>query len=208
MILNKKKQVAIFGGSFNPIHNGHLSLCEQVQKQYHFDKILLIPTNIPPHKSSESLASNQDRINMLQIATSSIDYIEVSDIEYKLQGKSYTYNTVMALKEIYNDCEFSLIIGSDMLRIFKQWYCYEKLLDEVNLIVGAREQNDYQELKDLKKQDFGDIGISEKVKIIKLDVYEMSSTQIRNAVKNDMPIDDCVAKETSDYIKQHKLYKN
>ncbi|MEG2428866.1 MAG: nicotinate-nucleotide adenylyltransferase, partial [Oscillospiraceae bacterium] len=115
-------KIGIFGGSFNPIHNGHLNLCYQCNKIFNFDEILLIPTNIPPHKSNAQFISNSHRINMINLAIENQALIKSSEIEFQLGGTSYTYNTIIALKKIYPiDTEFYFLIGSDMLEIFDKW---------------------------------------------------------------------------------------
>ena len=133
-------RIALFGGTFNPVHNGHINLCLECHKKLNFDKILLIPDNIPPHKSSDDLAGNAHRLNMLKIAAKENELFEVCDIEYKLKGTSYTVNTIAELKKIYKEDELFLIIGSDMLFMFDRWFCYEKILKSVTLVAGARKK--------------------------------------------------------------------
>lgn len=197
------RKIAVFGGTFNPVHNGHIHLCLQCQKQFHFDKILLIPTNIPPHKSAVDLASNEDRLEMLRLATKDNPLFSVSDIEYRLSGTSYTYHTIRQLKKEYQNDTFYLIVGSDMLRMFDKWYRYGDLLDEVTLIAGAREQNEYNELIELKRQNFSN---SDKIQIINIEIVELSSTQIRKNVLENQSIERLVHPNVLKYIESHQLY--
>lgn len=198
------KKIAIFGGTFNPIHNGHLHLCDEMQKKFHFDKILLIPTNIPPHKECNELASNSDRLKMLKLATQNNPLYEVSDIEYRLQGTSYTYHTIQALKQEYKNCEFYLIIGSDMLRIFDKWYRYRDILSEVTVVAGAREEQEWNELIMLKNEKFQN---TNKIEIVDISVFPKSSTEIRNAIKNNGDIEGSVPLSVLSYIYAHNLYR-
>ncbi len=204
MNLNKMK-IAIFGGTFNPVHNGHLHFCEQCQSICHFDKILLVPTNIPPHKPSKSLVSNEDRLNMLKLATKNNSLIEVSDIEYTLGGTSYTYNTIKAIEKIYNNSELFLLIGSDMFRIFDTWYNYNEILNSVTVVVGARETSEYEQLIQLKQTKFLS---NDKIHIVNIDVYEMSSTEIRQAILNKLSIENYLNPNVLSYIKKYNLYMN
>ncbi|WMJ23679.1 nicotinate (nicotinamide) nucleotide adenylyltransferase [Paludicola sp. MB14-C6] len=198
------KKIAIFGGTFNPVHNGHLHLCNEMQLRFHFDKILLIPTNIPPHKKCMNLASNEERYTMLQLATNGNPLYEISDIEFRLKGKSYTYNTIQALKKDYHDCEFYLLIGSDMLKIFDQWYRYQDILKEVTVIVGAREQSEYQELIKMKKDKFQE---TDKLQIIDISVLPKSSTEIREAIQNKLDLSNSLSPSVLAYIQSHNLYQ-
>lgn len=199
----KLQKIAIFGGSFNPIHNGHINLCMQCQTQMGFDKILLIPTNIPPHKTSKELASNNDRLTMLRLAVSNDPLFEISDIEFRLSGVSYTYNTILALEKEYKNSEFYLIIGSDMLEMFHKWYCYRELLEKVTLVVGARKKNEFLTLQKIKEEAFSS---SEKIQILNISVVDVSSTQLRQAIKNGDNPKDYLNQQVYDYIKAKNLY--
>lgn len=198
------KKIAIFGGTFNPVHNGHLHLCNEIQQKFHFDKILLIPTNIPPHKECVNLASNEDRFAMLQLAVDSNPLYEISDIEFRLEGKSYTYNTIQALKQEYEDSEFYMIIGSDMLRIFDQWYRYEDILDEVTVVVGARENQEYHQLIAFKKDKYQN---TNKIEIVDISIFPKSSTEIREAIAQNLNLDNSIPSSVLSYINSHNLYQ-
>lgn len=193
----------MFGGSFNPVHNGHINICEWCQEEYNFDEVLLIPTNIPPHKVANDMASGQDRINMLKLATYGLDYVTISDIELLETGVSYTYLTIDKLKQIYKNDALYLIIGSDMLFMFDKWVNYEQILENVTLITGARHENEYQKLLD-KKDSFGKY--KDKIDIINLDIKDISSTDIREIIKSNILIEEKISIEVFDYIKEKNLY--
>ena len=198
------KKIAIFGGSFNPVHNGHMSLCRKCISDFGFDKVLMIPTNIPPHKSAAGLASNEDRFNMLKIATKNDASIEVSDIEYRLGDKSYTINTIEEVEKEYKAYDLYLIVGSDMFKIFDQWREYKKILSKVTLLVGARSDNDEKELNSIKDRftEFYD-----KINIVKLDIIDLSSTQIRNAVFEHKDVSAYLPDGVYEYISEKGLYR-
>ena len=107
-IMADKLKIGIFGGAFNPVHNGHLNLAKHYLDELGLDKILFIPTNIPPHKSNEDFAGRKDRFNMLRLAIKPYDKFEVSDIEFKRGGKSYTYDTLLELKKYIKMQSFTL----------------------------------------------------------------------------------------------------
>ena len=99
--------VAIFGGTFNPIHSGHREIINHLSNTPNVDKVIIIPTKIPPHKETDILADSQDRLNMCSIIASKYNNVEVSDIELLRYGKSYTIDTILTLQEEYNDQKFT-----------------------------------------------------------------------------------------------------
>ena len=197
-------RIAMFGGTFNPIHNGHINLCKECQDLYKFDQVLLIPTNLPPHKNTVGLASNKDRYSMLMLAVEALEDFHVSDIEYQLGQKSYTIHTIVALKKKYPKAQLYLIMGSDMLGTFKEWYRYEEILEQVTLIVGARHEAEYAQLLKLKEQ-FGDW--SDKIEVISLYVLEISSTAIRQSIAQGEDVRKSINPKVADYIMEHNLYQ-
>lgn len=197
-------KIGILGGSFNPIHNGHLNLCNQCNELFNFDEILLIPTNIPPHKSNNNFISNSHRINMINLAIQGNDLIKSSEIEFELGGVSFTHNTVIALKKTYPpNAEFYFIIGSDMFKIFDKWYKYKELLKMIKIVVGARKNEEYNELTKIKSEKYSD---DENIIVMNIDVYEMSSTSIREKIKSNKSIDGLLPINVTKYIQQNNLY--
>lgn len=196
-------KLGIFGGAFNPVHNGHISLCKQCGQLLGLDKILLVPSNLSPHKQNDQLVSFDHRFNMLKLATKGDNLLEVSDIEYRLGGTSYTYNTIMSIKQEFIDNELYLIIGSDMLKIFHEWYNCCEILEQVTLVVGARNYNEQQEIFNILKNKFSD---SDKIKIASIDITVMSSTQIRNCILTNSSMKEFVNPLVYEYIKANNLY--
>lgn len=203
---DKALRMGIFGGSFNPVHKGHISLCVQCCEILRLDKALLIPANIPPHKSSDELCSNHDRYEMLKLSVMGCPKLEVCDIEYRMSGTSYTYHTITQLKKIYPNADFFFIAGADMLEIFDKWYRCNDLLNAFTLVIGARDNdlNSYERLLDLKKNKYGN---SNKIQIVNIKTTELSSTLVRNEIRNNKPIEQLVGSAVAKYIYQHGLYK-
>ena len=131
-------KIGVFGGTFNPIHNGHLNLISSFQKEFEFDEILLIPTNVPPHKQANNIVEKEHRIEMCRLAIEDISNASVNEIEFERAEKSYTYVTLSQLKQEYNDAKFYLIMGSDMFLSLKTWYKYDELK---KIAVSQRENN-------------------------------------------------------------------
>ena len=142
-------KIAMFGGSFNPIHNGHIMLANAFQKELSLDKVLIIPTYIPPHKQRDYSVSPQQKLEMCRLAVKDMPFAEVSDIEIKRQGASYTYMTLQELRKIYPHDELYLITGADMFMTIHQWKNPE-IIFALATICGVPRNDD--DISDLEKQ--------------------------------------------------------
>ena len=141
-------KIAIYGGSFNPPHLGHLEAAKTVCAELEPDKLLIIPDNIPPHKAMDpGSPTAEERLALCRIAFRSIPGAEISDMEIRRRGKSYTAHTVRELRGRYPDDELFLVVGSDMLLSFEEWYEFEYLLSECTLAVVSREEDDLDALR-------------------------------------------------------------
>lgn len=197
-------KVAVFGGTFNPVHKAHLKIANEFVSLLALDKVLIIPTFIPPHKNSSELADGVHRLNMCKLVFTD-EKFQVSDIEIKRKGKSYSYDTLCELKRLYPEDAIYFIIGSDMLLSFDKWYRYEDILRVCTLCVMTRENEISKEklleyAKNILKLSENEIVISNS------EAYEMSSTQIREKIKRNEDLSDFLTKETENYIRENKLY--
>lgn len=193
------KKTGIFGGAFNPVHNGHVRLAEEAVKQLKLRRLLIIPTFVSPHKHTD-LLPYEDRAEMCRRAFGHIPGAEVSDIEVRLGGTSYSINTVRALRELYPDEQFFLLIGSDMLFSFDKWYKYESLLKETRVCAVARDSDSLSDMMEYAN----DIG---RIKVLPTQAVTMSSTEVRNAVANGGDISGMVPAGVAEYIRENGLYK-
>ena len=189
-------KLCVFQGTFNPVHNAHIRVVKYVLEKYNFDKLLVIPAYKPPHKDYNSDLSLH-RLNMARIAFENIENAEVSDIEYRKEGISYTYLTICELYEKYNaEDKIYFIIGTDAFDKIESWYQADKLKKLVKFIVFERENNfnplRYNYLRD-KGYDFI---------IENLEYSDISSTDIRKHLKNN-----CVPNKVKEYIVKNGLYK-
>lgn len=174
------EKIAIYGGSFDPPHKGHRLLAENLAGFCGVDKVLVIPTAMSPFKNSSG-ATPQDRLEMCKTAFHG-ELFEISDIEIKRGGKSYTIDTVKQVKELYPDSELYLFMGDDMLLSFKQWYKYEEILSLCTLVAACRTH----EIELLGKMQEYAMSLpcgEEKVIICACEPFEVSSTQIRAGLK-------------------------
>ncbi|MGN0521567.1 MAG: nicotinate (nicotinamide) nucleotide adenylyltransferase [Eubacterium sp.] len=197
--------IGIYGGAFNPVHNGHINLAEKAIELLSLEKLLFIPTAIPPHKSGADFASQQDRYNMLTLAADGIDNSEISCIEFERQGKSYTFDTLMELKKIYPDDKLFLIIGADQFLTFHLWYRSRDILSMVTLCAAARENDSERALmlEYAKKLD----GLGENnFYLLDFPALKVSSSDIRKMVRNNEDITEFVPDKVCKYIFEKGLY--
>ncbi len=197
-------RIGIFGGTFNPIHLGHVRLAEHYIKELQLDKLLIIPTKVPPHKLARNLASSKDRMEMCRLALSHCPQVEVSDIELHRPGRSYTVDTIRQLRKIYPHDKFFMLVGGDMFRSFNRWYCFDEILLNCTLCTAARERNEYQELlrsKIILSQ------YSENLQILDVPVLELSSTEIRERLQKKESCEGLLSPQVEEYIHAHYLYE-
>ncbi len=195
-------KIGIFGGSFNPIHNGHVHLAENTKKNLGLDKIIFVPSRISPHKSSSAYVSGEHRINMLKIALSGKDYFEISDYELQYERVSYSIYTVMHFRRIFPDDELYLLIGSDMFMSFDKWYCFKNIMSLVTLAVTSREDGDLYNLekKASELERFG------KIIINKTSPFPLSSSEIRKKIMKNENCTCYLNKNVVKYITSNNLY--
>lgn len=193
-------RLCIFSGTFNPIHKAHLKMAEYVLSNYGFDKILFIPAYKPPHKNYDTTMCAH-RFNMVKLAVKNNPHFEISDIEYKNEGKSYSYLTALELYKQYNiDGKINFIIGTDAFKQIETWYETGKFKKLVDFIVFIRE-NENVNLDYLKDKGYN-------FEIAQMPFTDISSTDLRERTATGKPIDNLVTKEVEDYIHKHGLYKN
>jgi nicotinate-nucleotide adenylyltransferase len=192
------KKVAIYGGSFNPIHVGHLITAGYVREICGLDKIIFIPCYISPHKTDTTPVDGQKRLDMVKAAIAHIPHFGVSDYELKKGGVSYTIDTVKYLKKKYDQVE--LIIGYDNLLVFDKWKNPDELVSHVNLIVLKRSTDTQKGLKKNKYFQFANI--------INTPIIDVSSSEIRDRIKKRKSIDYLVPEQVKKYIVLHKLYRD
>jgi nicotinate-nucleotide adenylyltransferase len=131
-------KLAVFGGSFNPPHIGHLIVLESVRDQLQFEKVLLIPSAEPPNKPAPTLAAPPHRLEMTRLAVEGKAEYEVSDIEIRRRGISYTVDTIKEISALYRGSSISLIIGADNLLEFETWKSPSEILSRADLVVMSR----------------------------------------------------------------------
>ncbi len=196
-------RIGIYGGTFNPPHRGHKNLALQMKRAARLDRIMIIPTGTPPHKTGEQLASSEHRMKMCELMFSE-DFFFVSDIEIKRQGKSYTYDTLCRLKEEFSGDELFLIMGSDMLLSFHRWYNYREILSLVTLCVATREDEiTCGALSDYARDT---LGLEDDIVLADIEPVECSSTEVRELIENGLDARKLTSAALFDYMRLHLLY--
>ena len=182
-------RIAIYGGSFNPPHIGHAEAARAAYKALKPDKFLIIPTNTPPHKELEANSpSPEQRLEFCRLAFGDIPGAEVSDMELRREGKSYTADTVDALMEQYPGAEICIVMGTDMFLSFRSWYRWQHMLEKCTLAVLSREDFDRREIESFKAELETENGA--KVILIPHLPLPMSSTEIRERLRRGLGSDD------------------
>lgn len=196
--------IAIYGGSFNPPHLGHHEAAKTAAAALKPDRFLIIPDNIPPHKEMcAGSPSAEERFEMCRIAFADIENAELCDMELRREGRSYTYQTIEALREDYPNDELTLIVGTDMFESFDTWRNAEYLMRECTIAALTRENGDDTKL--YEKAEFLARNYGAKVELIPHRPLPMSSSEIRDGLKN-RACADRLSDELYSFIIKHRFY--
>jgi nicotinate-nucleotide adenylyltransferase len=207
--MKKKIKIGIMGGTFNPIHHGHLVAAEEALSQFKLDRVIFIPTGDPPHKNANEESITEHRYLMTVIATSSNNNFFVSRIEIDRKGKSYTVDTVRELKKsLGEDTDLYFITGADAILEILTWKKTEEILKLCSFIAATRPGYNISKIQDLKEKLFDKARENvEKIFVMEVPALAISSTDIRRRVKEKRPVDYLVPEGVSNYILKHGLYK-
>lgn len=202
--------IGIMGGTFNPIHLGHVKLAQAAFEQYNLDKVIFIPSSEPPHKKNEAIVSGLHRLNMVKLAIQDFSYFETSDMELNREGYTYTYDTLKELHGQNTQDEIYFIIGADSLFNFEKWNHPDEIVKMCILLVADRD--DIPIDKFVNQIDYLKEKYQADIRILKTPMMDISSTQIRNAMSDNI-IDNAdninlnlIDKNVIDYISQNRLY--
>ena len=195
-------RIGLFGGSFNPPHRGHLHLAESVHEALGLNEVWLIPSKISPHRSMAAYAPERDRFEMCRLAAEEYPWLRAEDYELRQEQVSYTFYTVEHFTEERPEDEFFLLMGSDMLLSFTTWHRWQEILQRVTLAGIAREEGEYERLE-AAAEELRQYG---RIEIVHVDSFTVSSTKIRELVKNSQDCSCYLPKKIVQYIRMQKLY--
>lgn len=195
-------RIAMFGGSFNPMHKGHIEIVQAVRERFSLDRVLIMVANDPPHKQIADGVSAAHRLEMTRIALEGIDGLEACDLELRRPGKSYTVDTLGELRELYPDAELYCMVGADMLLTLDTWHNAPELFKRAKFIaVGRPDSGGMEAAAEKFRREYGaDIAISG------ITGPDISSTMVRNAVENGQDISPLVTDGVAEYIYRHGFY--
>lgn len=198
------KRMGILGGTFDPIHTGHLHMVEAIFSQLELEQIIFIPAYVAPHKQGLDFAPAADRYTMTQLAVQGFSHFTVSDMELKRTGVSYTVDTLRELHEIYPKHELFFIIGADSVEQLHTWTSIYEMF-ELATFVGAGRPG-YDGVLEKVEAQLGKQAM-EHIKLLDTPKYDISSTEIRRRIREGKTLDGFVPKVVEKYIYEHGLYQ-
>ena len=199
------QRIGIFGGTFNPPHKGHTYIAREAKRLANLDRMIFIPCYVPPHKEVWGKVSPEHRFNMTSIAIARFPEFEISDIEIKAGGKSYTAKTLEKLKEIYPDDQLCFVVGGDSLRDMESWYHPEQIFAQARIIAFARDEMDRARLcecGEYYKKKYG-----AEVEVIDVTPFDVSSSQIRDMIGSGLDVSHLVDSDVMEYIRENGIFK-
>lgn len=200
-------RLGVFGGSFNPVHLGHLILAEQCREQTGLDRVLFVPAARPPHKRDQEMAPFERRAEMLALALAGNAAFAVSDIEKDRPGPSYTADTLSDLQERHADAELLLVMGGDMVVDFPSWHQPQRIAELATLLIAGRPGWQLPDVAEMERE----LGLAEgkHIRFVKVEspLIGISSTEIRRRVAEGRSIRYLVPRAVEVYIQDKKLYR-
>jgi len=217
----RKDRIGVFGGTFNPIHNGHVKAALQVQKTFLLDKVLVIPSYIPPHKGIPNVAPPEHRLQMIKLAVASYPRFIPSSVEIEAKGKSYSILTLKKLRHQFPGTLMFFILGIDAFLEIDTWREYEKVLEQCHFIVISRPGYSLHDAKKLLGGKYKGrmiqvsgaaelsemMGLPSKIYLMSIDALDIASKDIRRMVRKGESITGLVAEDVKEYIHRHNLYQ-
>jgi nicotinate-nucleotide adenylyltransferase len=197
-----EQKVGILGGTFDPIHNGHLLVAEYAAYEFDLEEVLFIPAGDPPHKQGQEITNTDDRYLMTLLATIHNPKFSVSRLEIEKKGLSYTLDTVRELKSSQPKTKFYFITGADSILEISTWKQPQKLLSEIEFIAASRPGYSLSEMDEELYNDYKD-----QIHPLEVPRLDISSTEIRRRVRRGEPIKYQLPEEVEIYIKKHGLYQ-
>ena len=215
-----KRRIGLFGGTFDPIHNGHVKAAESVQDIFSFDRILFIPSYIPPHKESGNVASAAHRLKMVELALTSFERFSPSSIEIDARGTSYSIVTLSRIKKMFPETDIFFLLGVDAFLEIETWKDYKDVLEQCSFIVMSRPGYCLDDAKGILAEKYNQrmVEFSEpiredkkgffdhKIYLLSIQTMDVSSSEVRERVGKNHSIVGMVPESVENYIKERRLY--
>ncbi len=198
------KQIGLFGGSFNPIHIGHLWIAESTRDAFHLDKVIYIPAGKNPYKSYETEDERYHRYKMVQLAIGSNPHFDISDIEINKKGTTYTIDTIHHFKKKFPDSQLYFITGSDLMFQINLWKEAQTLMESIEIVTAVRPGYADKELE--LQIDFLTRNYQAKIHLFHTPELDISSSEIRNRISKGMTNRYLLPEKVEAYIAENRLY--
>ncbi len=200
------KKIGIMGGTFNPIHFGHLFLAEYAYEQIGFDKVLFMPSKNPPHKAKPEEVTDQQRVDMVKLATYNNPHFELSTMELQREGFTYTADTLTLLKENYPNTEFYFIVGTDSLFMMEKWKNPQTIFDLCIVVVAGRDNANQEEINE--HASYLENKFNARIMQIDMPTIQLASGVIRERIASKQSIRYYVPEAVIEYINKYNLYSD
>ncbi len=201
------EQIGLFGGTFNPVHVGHLKVARAAVDQLRLEELRLIPSAMPPHKTPADLAPGEHRLAMCRLAVRGEPRLSVDDVELRAGGRSYTVETLRTLRSERPGAELVLLIGADMLRELHRWHRAREILEMARVVTARRPDVSLGRLEALRRE-LGDESADRLLRdVLETPLVDVSSTEVRRRARAGEPIEPLVPETVARYIHEHNLYR-
>ena len=198
------KKVGIMGGTFNPVHYGHLFLAEVAYEQLGLDQILFMPSKNPPHKEKPKDVTGQQRVDMLKLAIQDNPHFQLSLVELEREGMTYTADTLSILAQTHPDTQYYFIVGADSLLAMQQWWNPQTVFDNCIVVAACRDFVDKEQLQQHAK--YLENNFKAKIIIIDMPTIQIASSDIRERLAQDKSVRYYIPTAVYDYINKKELY--
>jgi nicotinate-nucleotide adenylyltransferase len=198
----QRQRIGVLGGTFDPVHNGHLHIGDALRTALDLDGVLWVPAGRPPHKSDQIVSSDKDRLAMLDLALAGSAIDEISTIDINRSGPSYTADTLEILTERFPTARLFFLMGEDSLRDLSTWHHPERILRVAELAVAGRPGVE----TDLQSLEFQVPGVRKRVHVVPTEEMAISSSDIRRRVRENQSIRGLVPASVEAYVQNHGLY--
>ena len=199
-----REKILLFGGSFDPVHKGHVEILKEVYLKLGFDRAIVIPAAKSPFKQGSTVATQGQRYDMLKLAFNGLLWCEVSDIEFNMPQPSYTVNTLEKLTALHPNWDLHWLCGSDILSDLHKWYCIDRILELVTLVTVCRPGSGEPKFDIIEKR----LPANKQMKkiVVHTNLYDISSTEIRQGINQSNIDSENIPADVLNYIKCNKLY--
>ena len=198
------KQLGIMGGTFNPIHNGHLYLAREAREQYNLEQVLFLPSGTPYMKDQREVLPSELRVMMTKLAIQDEPYFSISTMEIEKEGNTYTYETLEALKSMYPETDLFFILGADSLFAMEDWRLPERVFASCKILAAIRDDVSIDEIKE--QAYYLEHKFDADIFILKTNAVDISSSMIRKQLSEGTSVKGLIPDAVYDYILNHNLY--